>query len=292
MKDLKPGIYTDIPFDEYLDLPCFSKSFVDPILKSPKHLKHYFSEKQKSSPIMAFGSLVDALLLDQKEVERRFFKIPDTYINGKGEEKPWNMNSKSCKQAIADAVEAGKDCLKQADYDRAELVVKAIMEHPTASKWLGGKHQVTIIWKDPATGVMCKGRPDILIEGERVVDLKCTDDPTPGKFSRVATNLKYYVQASMYLDGLHCAETGTYQTEWKIPFSFIAAEVTEPFDVVPYNMEVESLEAGRVIFQKAIELYADCQSTGQWPGYSNYAESLEIQQWALHKILYEGDNNV
>ncbi|MBU2249185.1 MAG: PD-(D/E)XK nuclease-like domain-containing protein, partial [Gammaproteobacteria bacterium] len=154
----------------------------------------------------------------------------------------------------------------------------------------GCKTQVTVIWTDPETGILCKGRFDIF-KPDRFADLKVTDNPHPGAFSKVAGNLKYHVQAAIYHDGFFCATEGAYPQEWKIPFSFIAAEAGPPHDVVTYDMQEESLDAGRVIYRDALQKYADCKAVNQWPGYSDFAEPLDIPQWLRHRILFEGVND-
>jgi len=289
---MKEGIYYDIPFDEYLKIDAFSKSMVDPILKSPLHLKHKIEEGFKASNIMVFGSLVDTILTEPERLEKNFFILPETYTDAKGNQKPWHPNSNTCKKILQEAAESGKACVKQPDIERASAISLAVHKHKTASEWVKGKKQVTIIWTDPETQVKCKGRIDLYLEGERLIDMKVTDDPHPVAFSRTATYLKYHVQAAMYLMGLYCAEVGKYAEDWNMPFSFIAAEANKPHDVMAYNMTQESLDAGKFVFQEAVRLYADCKETGTWNGRSQFAEDLSIQQWAIHKILYDGENEI
>jgi len=287
--DLKPGIYENISHSEYLALPYFSKSMVGPLLKSPKHLKHYQENDGKKSKRMDFGSVVDCLLLEP-EREDDIFIIPETYCDAKGHSKPFNMRSNSCRQMVKNAEEKGHVCINNADFERSRSVVDAVKSHPMANSWLKGKYQVTIIWDDPQTGIRCKGRLDILGD-DRAIDLKCTEQIEPDKFRRTATNLRYHVQAAMYLMGLHCIDKGDYPElgDWPFPFSFICAETVAPFDVVLYDMQVDSLMAGRHVFEYAVQIYVDCKLSNKWPGISNFAEPLEISQWALNKIAYEGE---
>lgn len=288
-----PGIYDNIPFSEYLAIPYFSKSDVRPILKSPKHYKYEkdHPELAKQSARMDFGSLVDCLILEPDEFPKRFLTLPDTYQNSKKQIVPFTLHSKTCRKVVEDAKKAGIIPITIKQNTNARLIGLAIQNHRTAQTWLKGRKQITIIWKDPETGVMCKGRIDIQLE-DRLVDLKVTDDPSGGAFSRTATKMLYHVQAAAYLMGLYCADTGKYPEEWTLPFSFIAAEANPPYDVVTYDMDQESLDAGRAVFNSAIQLYADCMETDKWPGISDFAEPLTIQQWAIHRILYEGSNDI
>lgn len=285
--NLQPGIHYGVSFADYLALPYFSKSMVGSILRSPKHLRHEIDNPSDCSKAMDFGTLVDCLLLEPETFAARFWTIPATYTKTDKTVGEWTLQSKTCRAALEAATATGTVAVKQCQVEAAKSIVGAVRGHRTASTWLDGKYQVTIVWKDHETGILCKGRPDIF-RADRIVDLKSTEDPLPGAFSRTCNNFKYHVQAAMYSLGTRCAETGKYPESFDLPFSFIACESEAPFDVVCYDMDLESLDAGKILFQEAIRKYADCVSSKQWPGYSDYAEPLSIPMWALNKIQLEG----
>jgi hypothetical protein len=290
-KKPEPGIYYDIPFPEYLEIPYFSKSMVSDILRSPMALKYAMENPSESKEAMNFGSLLDCLLFEPVEYSSRFAVRPDTYESEKKgviEVKPWSGNSNKCKEWLAGAQRDGLTVVSAVDVARAGTIVERIKRHKTASQWIEGKYQVSIIWKDTTTGVYCKGRMDIWQEGNRIVDLKATNDPLPAAFSKTVNNFKYHVQAAMYSIGLHCAQTGSYPDDYKTPFSFIACEMEEPHDIVAYDMDSESMDCGKILFREAIDKYAACVAADSWPGYSDYAEPLSIPMWAKNKIQLEG----
>ena len=177
-----------------------------------------------------------------------------------------------------------------------------IEENKIANEWLKGDKQVTIIWIDPQTGIKCKGRPDIVYPSidkpGRITDLKITNDPHPSAFSKTANKFLYHVQAAMYLQGLECAKTGRYRNvadqngdceSYGMPFSFIVAEENQPHDVLTYDMDIESTDVGWLIFREAIQRYADCVEADNWPGYSQFTETLSIPRWQVNKVIMEGD---
>ncbi len=61
--DPDPGIYRNLPFEEYQRFNCFSKFIVAPALKIGLHLDHYIHNYTRTKP-KAPRSLVDTLLLE------------------------------------------------------------------------------------------------------------------------------------------------------------------------------------------------------------------------------------
>ncbi len=286
---LKPGIHEGIPLKSYLSLPCFSKSMVTHLSKSPKHLRHYLDHPEYyETNGMALGNLADTLLFEPDQFSARYWEIPPTYTNSQKEIAPWTKASKTCRAAEDAAVAQGLKLARRDDVETARIIVQNIRNHPLASKWLAeGKFQTTLIWQDPMTEVMCKGRPDIWLP-ERIVDLKLTQSASPAAFSRIINQFQYHVQASMYHDGRIFLETGKYPVDVQLPFSFIVAEYEPPYDVVCYTLDMEAILCGRELFKQYVQVYADCCRMNQWPGYSNFDEMIGIPAWAERKIMMEG----
>lgn len=293
----KPGVYKNVPFSEYRQWKAFSKSMVKPLMKSPKHLKHHI-ETEAQSKAIDFGSLVDCVLLEPDRFDASFAVRPETYESTKAYKtkddvvvvKPWNSNSKTCQAWMMQQQEAGKTIISQNDIERAHSVVAEIRSHPTAADWLRGEYQVSIVWVDEETGMLCKGRPDIL-RPDRIVDLKITFDCYPAAFRKTAGNQGYHIQAAMYHDGLLRARGEKIPEDWSVPFSIIAANDNQPFDVVCYDFGTESLDCGREQYRQALRRYAEIVESGEYPGYSAVAEELEVPEWLRYKVLFEGDLN-
>lgn len=295
---LKSGIHDGIPFKEYLNIQRFSKSMVAPLIRSPKHLRWYLdhADADEADRKMILGNVADCLLFEPATFGSRYWTIPATYTNSKGETSAWTKQSKTCREAEDSAIKAGLTPAKSEDVEKAGCIVARISEHPLASKWLAeGKFQQTIIWTDPQTGVECKGRADIIVPGDgplpsRIVDLKLTKSAAPAQFSRVLNEMLYHVQAAMYHDGIIVSALGEDPQDIRIPFSFIVAEYDEPFDVVCYTLDMEAMLAGRAIFHDRAQVYSDCLRLKRWPGISNDDEMIGIPAWAANRVLMDGVN--
>lgn len=63
-------------------------------------------------------------------------------------------------------------------------------------------------------------------------------------------------------------------------FLFIAFEKEDPFGVKVYEMSEDDLEYGRRLYRPALNGYAECLKTGEFPGYDDSIEVLTRPAWA------------
>lgn len=276
MKTPSPGIYENVPFADYLSWDAFSQSGVRHILRSPKHYKYYLLTDVKTDA-MRMGTLVDCLVFEPDNYQIEYVVRPATYENTKGEIKPWNMNSLVCKKRFADIEASGSEIISKENLETAEAIKESVMNHFTGAKLINaGKHQVSIVWVDEDTGVTCKARIDNYRD-EGIDDLKTTVDASAGAFSRHLNQFNYHVQGAMYIDARSVHEGNV------LPYHIIAAESSEPYCVMVHTIGPDSLFKGRDIYKKALRIYAECQERDKWPGYSDFAEPIDIPVWALEK---------
>lgn len=275
--------------EEYKKWSGLNKSSFKHILKSGLHYKYYLEHGDDKSDIMQFGNLVDTLLLEPSLFLSRYITIPEKYESDKGL-KPWNWNANVCKewreQVLDDTPEI--EIIKTDDLDRARKIVDAIKSHAEAGKWIDGSlNQVSLCWTDPETGIDCKGRVDVLRE-DRIIDLKVTDNPHPSSFSGIVNRFLYHAGGAFYHDGYLLAQGKKLGSGPDIPFSFIAAEAENPHDVVTYDLGPESFDCGRIIYREAIARYKEMIETGEYNGYSQVTEEIEIPMWARNRVQMEG----
>ncbi|MDQ1625767.1 MAG: hypothetical protein QOJ49_1265, partial [Actinomycetota bacterium] len=92
--------------------------------------------------------------------------------------------TKAVKEEVA-AVRANGDIpLRPSDYEAAESMSVAVHRHPLAAKLLAvGQPERTLIWRDQATGVLCRAKADWL-RPDGIVDLKTTESAAPDALSK------------------------------------------------------------------------------------------------------------
>ena len=157
----------------------------------------------------------------------------------------------------------------------------ALMAHPAANALLTGipgKAEKSVYWIDATTGVLCRCRPDWWRDDNLIVDLKTTEDASPEGFARSIAKFRYDVQDAFYTDGVQ-------QATGKRPkaFVFIAVEKKPPYGVGVYVLDAETKDLGRAQYQHDLRVYAECVRTGEWPGYGDKIQTINLPAWHANK---------
>jgi hypothetical protein len=290
---MEPGIYYNIPFDEYHSWEAFSKSKISYIMRSAMHLALYNETEIAPTDAMILGSIVDAMLLEPEELNK-FPVLSDTYddikINKETCEiitttKPWNGNSTICKEEKAGYIKAGKTPVHSKTMQQAQHVVDGVNRNNAAIDMINrSTKQVALVWEDCATGILCKGRLDGVIPGEKLFDLKTTNDASYEEFSKKIVNMGYGIQAAMYSEAWAILNGG----EW-IPFDIIVAETTAPYCSVVRKLRKNTIEAGKIWFNIAIERYSEMlkHDPNFEKGYENGL--IDIPDWAYRQAKFAED---
>lgn len=278
LENPKPGLYLGVPFDDYLDIDAFSASQAKEILKSPAHLKKFMASPPDKTHLR-LGSLTDCMLFEPDTTLERYAKIPETYKE-KGIERPWSKrgNSNTARTILTDLERGGKVSVKRDDWMRAESMYYAIRNHHGAMSLLEtGIPQVTMIWIDPGTGILCRARVDWWTD-EHIDDLKTTKDGGAHQLQwpREIKRWNYHVQVGAYLTGREIL------TGEEVLFHWIVAEKEDPFNVMAYMCEPDTVSKGENDWQKACVIYEECKRLDYWGGYSNEVEISGLYSWDLN----------
>ena len=127
-------------------------------------------------------------------------------------------------------------------------------------------------------GLPIKGRLDRLektADGWMILDLKTTDDASPGTFSKKAFNMGYHLQAAFYTDLV----SKVLQTE-NVDFMFCAMERRRPHGIALYKAGSDMLDLGRKQYKEALRTLAYCKETESFPGYDSEVLELTLPAWA------------
>ena len=97
--------------------------------------------------------------------------------------------SKAGRAFQAEARAEGKTPITAADDERTTGMAEAVKDS-VATPWMVGRYEVSAFAPDPVTGVMRRGRFDIL--GDKfLADLKSTSDASPEEFAKSAATSRY-----------------------------------------------------------------------------------------------------
>lgn len=291
---LAPGIYPGLSMPEYLALPYMSASRLEALRRSPRWYRHCLTQPPKSTDALERGTALHLLILEPALYATRYvvaescavllgakaqragqpcgnpglFKLRGigwacgTHVKGYGSEVESDPNVQTISQEL-DATVRG--------------MAAAIKEHPRAQSLFEGRgdFETTIVFEDPETGVLCKIRPDRLVERAGMyVALKSTRDATTFAFPKDAENRGYFRGFALYRRGLRAVG-------W--PYSCTAAlavEAEAPFDPVPYLLEESDLDSADREVTRLLERFKLCESENHWPGHAQEFVTLRRPKWA------------
>ena len=279
----EPGIYYDIPFNDYKAWPAVNNSSLNATMKSARHYQYEQTAARHDTPALKTGRLTHCVHLTPEVFAKEYAVIPvdeiEKAVLSASGEKPKNIKAtKAYKQLVAEFLKEheGKEVVSQDDLDVAQAISHAVKSHKLGSEMLMGKSEVSIVWEDPLTGLVCKARADIFSpSGGYLSDLKTTKDAS--RFEVSMANFHYDRQAAFYMDGFNSFGFGIDS------FNFVAVETLPPYGVRAAPTQLVTIANGRAKYRAALKAISACRKTQRWPGYSS-PKSWELPAWAITEV--------
>lgn len=136
-----------------------------------------------------------------------------------------------------------------------------------------GKAEQTLIWQED--GLWFKARPDWMPHDMSLIfDYKTTGvSANPAGIGRHISSMNYEIQAAFYRRGLYCL------TGIDAPFHFMFQEDDAPYLSSFPILDWQSKAIGEGEVQRGIELWFNCLSSDEWPGYSLAVYEAECPAW-------------
>ena len=285
---MKTGIFSDVSNADYHGGPGISKSGLDLIAQSPLHYwARYINpdrERQEPTPAMLIGTAIHSAVLEPELFDSEYVVVPE---DAPKRPSVTQLNAKKPSDDTLAAIDwwhgfneaaAGKAVLSSADYAACTAIAGQVRSHPAARVlFTNGVAEQSAYWVDDETGVQCKCRPDWLIAGVAIVDVKSSENASAAAFQRSVVSWRYHVQAAWYLDGIRAATGENLQA-----FMFAVFEKKPPYASAFYYADADMLEIGRREYRRNLALYADCMSRNVWPGYSSEILPISLPTWVLN----------
>jgi exodeoxyribonuclease VIII len=270
------GIHYTMPEAEYRMAPAIAGSDAKKILPplTPAHYAAHMAGELKREPskAMLLGTMAHVAVLEPNKLDTAFVEKPEGIDFRTKAGKEWR-----------DSI--GATPILDADEARAVRGIRdSIAAHDAAKALLAGCDSEVAMFAEHRTGLWIKGRVDALkVDSDNeavIVDVKTTSAGADyGTFSRQAASLNYHVSAAWYchlagLNGLPPAR-----------FYWIAVETVAPYAVAVYEIHPDALDLGVGMMNDALELIAQCEDEGRWPGYEATVQSLNLPAWAFGKAV-------
>ncbi|KOU59909.1 hypothetical protein ADK57_32080 [Streptomyces sp. MMG1533] len=273
----EPGVYPDMPIDVYHADPVpggslsssGARKLLDP--GCPAQFKHDRDHQQPHKREFDLGHAAHLLVLrDGPELE--VIDFPD-----------WK---KVAARELRDLAYAeGKTPLLRKEHEQVQAMAEAIRQHPTAGALFApgnGIAEQSLFWQDPRHGVWRRARPDWMPHRQDdgrlvVVDYKTARAVDPSALQRAVYEHGYHAQAAWYLDAVKALDL---HGDQEPAFIFVFQSKTAPYLVHLVELDFPALTLGAARNERALRTYAECERTGNWPGFNDRITYLPLPPYA------------
>jgi hypothetical protein len=249
-----PGVYYDIPAHLYHKWPAISSTLLKAYAKLPSTCRIPFipgDDVNVGSGIHAYS------LQGQAGLDAECFILPMS-CEGKSAKA---LAERECHQAA----NPGKVLLPPV-YGSEKVPMMGVLKgvddslrsHITTAPIMAkSKKEVSLVWVDAYSGLMCKARLD-LWDGHIIWDLK-KSRTVDGIQYELDKGLHYRIQAGHYMNGAVACGLNP------IAFGFISIEAFPPYQVAPIYSDTEKTEIAQRNAELLIGLVKQSQLKDVWP---------------------------
>ncbi|MBS0202813.1 MAG: PD-(D/E)XK nuclease-like domain-containing protein [Planctomycetes bacterium] len=171
------------------------------------------------------------------------------------------------------ALNVGKEFVDQDELERKAGLLYSLDNTPEARSLFANHgpatdYELSIVWKDPLTGLPCKARIDCVQHADRlVIDFKTTASVVD--FPRKSADFGYHRQGAWYADGMTIITGESYRA------AAVCGEAQRPFAIGAAPWNVPTMLAGRHQYRQVLNAIAQAIDADNWPSVPSPAE------WAI-----------
>lgn len=280
-----PGIYLNIPSETYHALDAVSSSKLKRFRNLPSTCLDPFTDTWEST----LGSASHAYSIEGKEVfDAQYIVAPEFPPPADFAGKVWKATA-AYKLKVAEfeasLIGSGKTILDDEQGAAVLGLDRELRVNPASRRFMETKSQgeLTVIWHDKGTGLLCKARIDWYLDGIP------TDYKTTAQIDRFYSqilNLNYDVQGGWYSAGLiaHGVEVKA--------FSFLVGETSGSYRIRTGYLGGgengrEWLDASIDESYRLIGLFKECTERNVWPNFKIPSHIFSLDQLSDHDIFEE-----
>lgn len=305
---MKPGIYDHLPDTEYHSGEGLSASILVEMARSAAHCRAKLDGlRDKRTKALEIGTALHCAVLEPERFKAAYCLAPDptdpkfadvvpvadthlkAHCKSLGIAGYSKLKKDDLKNAILDVapdtrfwdqvledVQSRSIILNETDMNLCNGVMDSVANHQKASAAFSkGVAERSMYWEDPDSGILCRGRMDYYREDLGIVfDLKSCVDARYHKFQKDVMNYHYHMKAAWYLAGVKACGLPANGFAW------LAIEKEAPYAIGLYMASDEMLQLGSERMNELLAQFAQCQSSGVWPGYVEEFSTLELPDWA------------
>lgn len=291
---LEPGIYFDMPRDQYDAIPAFNQSLLKKWIEMqsiPAEFKVWFDERhadREISDAFRIGQALDCALLDPVKFEQEFVVVPQdapkkpTSAQRNAKKPSPDSVSAICWWDEWNAKTADKTVLDFHEYNSVRRMRQELLECPDTADVFAQCRKAVIV--SEIEGFPVKAEFDLWNpKTEHILDLKTAESVQPRDFARNAIKFGYDKQVAWYLE---LAKSVGVE---KSVFDFVCVRSSAPYTVAVHSVMPEIVQPHRnlvinaraklisALYEVAHRLKSD-----EWQGFSHYSP-LEFPRWATRE---------
>lgn len=286
-----PGVY-EVPIEAYhgteiCDAPSISGSgLVELAPPEPVPAKFWWNSTMNPNrePVdtaaLRVGKCAHMLYLEGMDAVQKHFVIDNLPRTGEG--------SKKAMEAFKEKAKADGKIIIRAEGNSNEIgwaeikaMIDAAQKYPLIrAAFSDGRAEPTLCWQDEETGVWCRARPDWLPhDPTHFPEYKTVRSARQWNFSAAINEYGYHLKAAHLMAGIRALGLGDPKT-----FTHYCQEKDAPFLMAIHTLPRESIDYGEVQRRAALRTFADCLSSGKWPGYPDKAQETGLPIYALNRL--------
>lgn len=258
--------------DEYHAQPGLSSTIAKEIIgRTPMHARHRRDEPLDSAALV-LGDALHCKVLRPDRFDAEFRVLPKVDRRTKAGKAVYA-------EAEQDALRDGATLLTTVQAVDTQCMAGAVSSHAGAAAALAAAPMREVSLRAEIRGVPVRARYDA-IGDDIVVDLKTTSGGlSDGEIARAAATFGWGVQQAFYEAVLHAAGEPVRNT-----FAFVVVEKSAPWGVRVVTLDRADIDLLHERVDEAIDVYAECERRGEWPGYDDHASELPLPVWYSQSI--------
>jgi hypothetical protein len=287
------GVYRGVPFEQYHGWDAASNSRLTQLRRSPAHLRAYLETPHRDTTATLIGRATHSAILEPDTFDARYVVAESCCAQTKDGAACRNPGTRNHVLGWLCGVHAkgkhdsefitSRSILPADDYATCRAVSAAMYRHPGASSLLSAKDvetELSIVWRDETSGVLCKARADIYVPGIGLADVKTTDDASKRAFARTIYKYRLDLQGAFYLRG-----AAVHGLDAK-HFALLAGEKPAPHAVGAYRLLDEVIMAAGFEIDQLLARYAHIQTLppSEWSAYPDDIIDIGLPAYAPSQI--------
>lgn len=239
-----PGIYENLPYEEYAAIPAYRSHDLTSVIKCPYTWK--YQKDLEPSPALLEGRVQHTVFLEHHKFAEEFVIQPNIDRRTKAGKAEYEDFSASIGNRTAITQDLYDTCM-----ERRSVVTDYIpketdkVECTLIFEWFGQPFKCRMDWYD----------------NQYIWDLKTCRDASPRGFKQAVNNFKYHMQASIYVDACKSLDLRA------DGFKFLAQEKAHPYPFAVYELSKEALAYARSKNEQALATILACEKEQDFKPY-------------------------